>query len=389
MKHKIQIPYKISDIIKSDLESNLSYLSDVFKYYSVSSDGLIEYDLSSENTLSDAEKLVRSLIDKLKPDYEDEEIIIFDNTKFTPRNKEPTFQTLVDKKIVFEHMPGIFSFHDLFHDMYMALEKQVLDFADKENSRKIILPITTSIQSLQESSFFNRTPHFANFVSLLKNDGHSISEASKELMKSGDTQNIQKYLNNPTHMCRSAVCLSAYPLFRDSILSKSDYKTLTMRGKVFRNESSNVTTIERLHEFTQRDLVFFGDSDYVVKGLQSSVDWYKNYMEKFELKGKIQVASDPFFADNLKVLKFYQMAQQSKLEIRLFNPESERYISVGSINNHGSHYSKSFNIKLNEKDYATTGCVGFGYERLVYLFLCQYGLNTISWPQEAKEFWAI
>ena len=271
----------------------------------------------------------------------------------------------------------------------MALEAQVLAFSEQEKAQKVILPITTSIQDLQTSSFFNRTPHFANFVSLLKNDGHSISEASKELNNLKSNPNIQNFLNSPHTMCRSAVCLSSYPLYKNAILKAENYTTLTMRGKVFRNESTNVKTLERLHEFTQRDLVFFGDSAYVVSGLQSSLNWYKNYMERFELKGKIQVASDPFFADNLKVLQFYQMAQQSKLEIRLFNPESENYVSVGSINNHGSHYSKSFNIKLNDVDFATTGCVGFGYERLVYIFLCQYGLDTNSWPHEAKEFWSI
>lgn len=389
MDHKLQIPYKLTEDMKDDLENNLSYLSDVFKAHSVKMDGTLEYSLHHEKDTTHAEKLISELFKKLKPDYDVEEVIIFDNTKCETKNSSPVFQTLVSNKTIFEHMPGIFSFHGLFHDMYMALEKNVLDFADKEQAKRVILPITTSLETLKESSFFNRTPHFANFVSLLKNDGHSISEASKELMKKERTQNIQPYLNEPTHICRSAVCLSSYPLFRNTELNKNDFQTLTMRGKVFRNEANNVTTLERLHEFTQRDLVFFGDSEYVVKGLQSSVDWYKNYMQRFSLKGKIQVASDPFFADNLKILKFYQMAQQSKLEIRLFNPESEHYVSVGSVNNHGSHYSKSFNIKLNEKDYATTGCVGFGFERLVYLFLCQYGLNTKSWSQDAKEFWAI
>ena len=169
MNYKIQIPYKVSSSVQINFENNLSYLSDIFISFSVTKDGAIEYSLNPHASEEHAKQCILDMIVKLKPQYQTEEVTVFDNTKFTPRNNEPIFQKLVDLKIVFEHLPGIFSFHGLFHDMYMALEAQVLAFSEQEKAQKVILPITTSIQDLQTSSFFNRTPHFANFVSLLKN----------------------------------------------------------------------------------------------------------------------------------------------------------------------------------------------------------------------------
>jgi len=62
-------------------------------------------------------------------------------------------------------------------------------------------------------------------------------------------------------------------------------------------------------------------------------------------------------------------------------------VSVGSLNNHGAHFSKAYNIRLANEQFATTGCVGFGYERLIFLVLSQFGLDERAWPTALREFW--
>jgi seryl-tRNA synthetase len=223
----------------------------------------------------------------------------------------------------------------------------------------------------------------------LSSDADQILDFSNHIGDGKPNPKLLTYLDPPQQMCRSAICLSSYPQFAGKTLATSDYETWTTFGKAFRNEASNVTSLERLYEFSMREIIYFGDRDFVAQRLTACLDWFKTIMSEWNLCGNIQTANDPFFAEKIQALQFYQLAEQSKFEIRWWNPTSGNNVSVGSINNHGNHFSKAYKIRLSDGQFATTGCVGFGFERLIFLFLSQFGLNPQIWPSAAKDFWDI
>lgn len=390
MKHcRIIVDYPITEQIMEDLQSNLAFVSKSVNNVVVDRNAnVIDFSVGDESAEDGITLKIKEMLSKLKPVRNTSISVLYNNELISPPYSGDVYQELVDSGNVFRHSPGIFSFTGFFLHLYNILNNRVMKFAEKEKATEIVLPVTTSLKDLHDAKFFEKTPQFANMISTLKEDSDSISEFMAEIKNSVTDVNFQRYLNKPEHMCRSAICLSSYPQFAGRVLEKNDYFCLTAFGKSFRNESSNVTSLERLHEFSMREIIYFGDPEYVGQKLQNCFEWFKSLMKDLRLSGSLQTANDPFFAENFHTLQFYQIAQQSKIEARLFNPFSKNRISIGSINNHGNHFSKSYNIRLENGEFATTGCVGFGYERTIFLILSQYGLDSTKWPEELKHFFS-
>lgn len=79
------------------------------------------------------------------------------------------------------------------------------------------------------------------------------------------------------------------------------------------------------------------------------------------------------------------MIDNSKYELRL-NINEKKDIAVGSFNLHGMAFTSAFNIRVRNCKNAVTGCVGFGIERWVLAFLCQYGKEEKNWPECVRKF---
>jgi seryl-tRNA synthetase len=73
-----------------------------------------------------------------------------------------------------------------------------------------------------------------------------------------------------------------------------------------------------------------------------------------------------------------------KYELRL-NVDQERTIAAASFNFHENYFGEAFRIAHSDQTAIATGCVGFGLERLVYAFLCQYGLDESKWPGSVRR----
>ena len=55
-----------------------------------------------------------------------------------------------------------------------------------------------------------------------------------------------------------------------------------------------------------------------------------------------------------------------------------------SVNAHGSHLGKLFDIRTHDGKLAHTACVAFGIERLALALLDQHGLQTCKWPESLR-----
>lgn len=394
MEITIKINFSIQDDADyENLQNSLPYCSQEISFYEISREtNSVLIRVASSDQVENVTNKVNELLNKLKPAiHENMTRTIFDNLSVSPPCKEDVYPILLKNGDVFCHAPGIYSLHRKLRQMFERLETHVRKFASTQKAEEVIYPVSIPIATLVKSNFFSAYPHFANFISTLKEDVDNISEFSKKAASDSKdnkavTLDFLGHLNVPKNMCRSAGCLHSYPSFENKVFKDNETVCLTMMGRMFRNESRNASGLERLNEYSMRELIYFGSNEYVQSSLALSINWFKEFMISFGIKGVIQSANDPFFADNLATLQYFQRSQQTKLEARFYNPSTTNMISVGSINFHGSHFSKSYNIRFNNGNPIATGCVGFGYERLIFLILAQYGYNEDSWPKALREF---
>jgi hypothetical protein len=104
---------------------------------------------------------------------------------------------------------------------------------------------------------------------------------------------------------------------------------------------------------------------------------------ELDLVGHCEVANDPFFCSaetSSRILS--QRLLELKYELRL-GVAPQRTIAVASFNFHGEFFTENFDITQNGA-HASTACVGFGLERLVYAFVCRHGLDVARWPAPVR-----
>ncbi|MDF2988058.1 MAG: hypothetical protein K0R50_3568 [Eubacterium sp.] len=176
------------------------------------------------------------------------------------------------------------------------------------------------------------------------------------------------------------MCYHTYHHLRDSELGEGNNRIVTSKGKSFRYESKYYKTVERLWDFTIREIVFLGEKDFVLESREKFMQHTFDFVDSIGLRGFSEVASDPFFVSPETASKiFNQKMQKLKYELRL-NTTKDRTIAAASFNFHEHFFAKRFNIHESAEQYICTGCVGFGIERFAYAFVCQHGLDKRNWP---------
>jgi seryl-tRNA synthetase len=186
------------------------------------------------------------------------------------------------------------------------------------------------------------------------------------------------------HTCLNpAACFPVYYTLEDNTIPASG-TAMTFLGRVFRYESKNMASLERLWEFNVRELVFVGGPTYILQQRDEVVQLIGYLGAELDLDMQIQTATDPFFATVSTAKKMWQQSMESKYEIRLTVGHDgngrPRTIAAGSVNVHGTFFGERFAIKTDAGQVACTGCLGLGIERFVYAAFTQHGFDAGRWP---------
>jgi seryl-tRNA synthetase len=182
------------------------------------------------------------------------------------------------------------------------------------------------------------------------------------------------------HCLPPAVCYHTYQQFAGTEQPADARRCVTSRGKCFRFESKYQRGLERLWDFTIREIVFLGNARLVKESREAFMQKSLEYVRDLGLVGHCEVANDPFFiAPNTSDKLTAQTLLELKYELRL-QIDQTRHIAIGSFNCHYDFFGRNFGIHFPDGTPIHTGCVGFGLERLAYAFVCQYGIDEKDWP---------
>ena len=179
-----------------------------------------------------------------------------------------------------------------------------------------------------------------------------------------------------------SMCFHWYAWLRDS--RDVEPMSITAVGKCFRYESGNLKTLERLWDFSMREIIFVGPKEYVLAQRQKAIDETVTLFDEWGLAYEIRSATDPFFIEEYSSQANFQSAFDLKFEACVDLPYRGDTLAAGSFNYHQDFFGRSFNIRAANGEAVHTSCVGFGLERLVLAFLAQYGLDSRCWPESIR-----
>ncbi|MBV6713669.1 tRNA ligase [Paenibacillus chitinolyticus] len=169
-------------------------------------------------------------------------------------------------------------------------------------------------------------------------------------------------------------------------------------GPCFRHEHASRIDDSRLREFGMFEIVYIGGAQEVrdmrLKLLEDT--WL--LFGQLGLEGYVETASDPFFLPEDTDRRLFQLAAESKFELR-FAPggESVSDYAVTSFNVCGDVLCKAFGITGEPAEYGEageagkdgaplhSGCTAFGVDRWVQALAETHGYEAGSWPQLIRE----
>lgn len=295
------------------------------------------------------------------------------------------FDTLIERGIAYEAGEGQVGFGEPLISLIAYLDRRVQEIAlAMPNAQEYQYPTLLPTSVLDAFGYFGSFPHFAMFVTRLHNDMDVYRAFRAEYDANGGiTSSLFTHTYNHDYCLPPTMCYHTYHQLRDSTVAQN--RVVTAKGKSFRFEAKYYRGLERLWDFTIREIVFLGTKEFVLECRQNFMQASFALMDELGLQGFCEVANDPFFvAQDTAGKIFNQRMMELKYELRL-NVDPERTIAAASFNFHENFFGETFHITQQDQSPILTGCVGFGLERLVYAFLCQYGLDERNWPQSLKR----
>lgn len=256
-------------------------------------------------------------------------------------------------------------------------------FGAIEQSYPALIPSSV----LARCGYFGSFPHTVSFVAHLSEDFDRI-EAFRRANAEGGPLAIPDTRDFAFEACLSpALCYHAYQAHEGRTLESSG-ATITCAGRCYRYESKNLVGLERLWDFSMREVVFMGTAARVASLRRAAMDAVMDQVERWDLEGFIETANDPFFPTTYSAKRYFQMNADLKFELRLPVEPGDgapRTIAAASFNVHESFFGQAFTISTAEGDPACTSCVGWGIERWVLALFAQHGFDPSRWPEALRR----
>ena len=247
-----------------------------------------------------------------------------------------------------------------------------------------IYPATISCKTLDRCNHFTSFPEHIDFVAHLKSDVDVLNKFSEECKAGGwAPERHEGRMGENDFAISPSCCYHCYEGMEGWDLTAPGRCT-TMTVGCHRYEGANHKTMSRLRSFNMREIVWVGQPRFVIEGRAKAEELIVQWAKDWEVVGTFETANDMFFTQDYAVKASFQRQQQAKKELKLLIPSEGQSISVFSSNFHAMTFGKAFNISVGGRP-ATSGCLGWGFERFVYAIFSQFGLDTNRWPERLRE----
>ncbi len=302
----------------------------------------------------------------------------------TPYTADP-MDELMARGEVSREAEGIFTLGPLVTRLIDYFEGRFLELAASFEAQPYRFPTLISAEYLDRVDYFNAFPHSLTFATHLREDLDVIEHFAEHAAYEEDGLNAPpESFSKMKALLSPAVCYHLYFSLADNPLPEGKM-VVTAVGNCFRYESFNLVSLERLWNFTMREVIFVGPKDFVLENRETGRQRMQKVFEEIGLAYSVESANDPFFIGEFRKQAAFQSAFQLKYEIRARLPFQDSTLAIGSYNYHQDFFGRHLNIPLPDGSPAHTGCLAFGLERAAFAFLAQYGLDPADWPPSMQE----
>jgi seryl-tRNA synthetase len=387
---EIQPSHQIPDYLVSQVQSKLAYVDETIISALVTPQGdRIHLDLShpveQDHQIAIEAKVQRVVTAMVKGAFKPKVEVLEDFMDRPTSYHNDPMAALQESGEVFREEVGMFTLGPTVAMLAGYFERRFQDLATTFNAKPFRFPTLMSAHYLDRVKYFSAFPHSLSFATHLREDLDVIDEFAEHAAAEPDGLNIPSdSFGRVKALLSPAVCNHLYFYLADRPLPDENF-VATAVGKCFRYEAINLTSLERLWDFTMQEVIFVGAKDFVLDNRQVAIKRVRKIFAELGLAYRVESANDPFFIGEFRAQTAFQSAFQLKYEIRAKVPHRDGTLAIGSYNYHQNFFGRQLNITLADGSPVHTGCVAFGLERVAYAFIAQFGLDPTGWPQAVRE----
>ena len=374
----------LPDWLRRDVESRLAFVADEVESAQVVDEGaMLRLRLRPSTSVDRQEAIAehaRRLVSSMATAMEPRSRVVEEQRTAPPGCGCDLDLALADARDIHEELRGVLALGPRLAALVETLEGRLLEIVRTVNPAPYRFPALIDPSLLETLSAFQYFPHTLGFVGHLRRDLDVLERFASEA-KAGP-QGVDApdaSFANPAALLTPAVCYHLYGYLAGRVVDAPGL-VATAQGKCFRHESANMTSLERLWEFTMREVVFVGSERFVLDGRDTMRRVARDFFAQLELDHHIETAHDHFFGAQYWRQSALQTAFELKLEVRATLPHKGKSLAVASYNYHQDFFGRRMDIRLPDGSAAHTSCVAFGLERLAYALLSQHGLDPAGWP---------
>ncbi len=292
--------------------------------------------------------------------------------------QEAFLNRLLDSELLIDSgVPGIYGRGSDFESVCSRFARLITDAAAGDGSETLRFPPLLPRHQFEETGYLKSFPHLAGTV---WGFAGSEAEARSQSERASRHEDWSQYQSMGDLVLTPAACYPVYPaIAARGPLPRGGVLIDVGGAYVFRNEPSGDPA--RLQMFHQRELVRIGEPDAVAEWRDLWRDRAVEILVGVGLDVELEVATDPFFGREGRMMAASQRQQQLKFEVtgQIAGPEPT---ALASFNYHQHHFAEAFGLELADGTTAHTSCLGFGLERIALALFRTHGLELSEWPDE-------
>jgi seryl-tRNA synthetase len=378
--HTVALDERVAPELVGEVTEKLAYASDRARSAKLTDDGGgVELVVDDAADVDEVAARVREVVSALTRGYREMPKEILWRHPVTPRHQAPIWDDLVAAGALTAEGPGAVMLHGDACRVLGALDRIFAAIGhDRFGAADHQYPVLIGRDTMERCDYFSSFPHHITFAPHLRERLETITEVANAT-RDNRGQAVLDALSPPTHLLSPALCFHTYAWLADRALDQQ--VVITAIGRCFRWESSNFATLERLWDFSMREIVFVGDPGWIEERRRAAITEVQQVVGRLALDAWIETANDHFFVTRFAAKRYHQLLTQAKFELRLALPYAGTSLAAASFNVHADFFGKSYQVRRGE-GFASTGCVGFGLERWVWALFAQHGPRLESWPRD-------
>jgi seryl-tRNA synthetase len=295
---------------------------------------------------------------------------------------EGVFEALREQGSILPTGFGKLAYTGLVAEVFQGLDQFIRGHCLERGAQQELYPPAVEGETLRRAGYFDILAQHAYFIAPLKTSLDALRAASE-----GDVLEAsgERYLQAPGWVMSPTVCHHCFEARKDASVDLP--LKVTAINQCARYEIHDTHGMRRLRMYWMREFVLFDEEESaVVEFLDDGMTFTIDALQRWGVSHEVVTANDPFFSNSATSKRTFQSMFALKRELKLPIPGGS--LACASFNNHQRSLVEPFNIRksgsTSGKDIAS-GCVAWGYDRLLYALFCQFGVDVGKWPVQARS----